>query len=259
MSQPSTEPFDLTQYIMHHVQNSSTWNLPFGQPFNLPNFLSLHSLMLILGAFFLLILFCVFYRKNEVVPTGITNMLEAFVVFIRDKIAINNLGEEDGKKFTPYFCTLFFFILILNLMGKIPLFACATANINVTAALALITFSFMTFGAIKRNGLGGYFRSFVIPGLPLPMLFLVVPLEILGIFTRTFALAVRLFANMIAGHMMTLAFLGLVALFGWLLTPAALLFALFIGLLAILVVFLQAYIFTLLSAIFIGQVYHPKH
>lgn len=258
MSQPGKE-FNLTDYIMHHVQNRTSWDLPFVSPINIPQVLTLHGLMIILAAFFLVLMMCVFYRKDQKVPTGFTNMIESFVVFIRDKIAINNLGDEDGRRFTPFFCTLFFFILILNLMGKIPIFASATGNINVTAALALIIFSFMTLGAIKRNGIVAYCRSFVIPGLPWPMLILVVPLEILGIFTRTFALAIRLFANMIAGHMIAIAFLGLVALFGWFMTPPALLFAVFIGLLEILVVFLQAYIFTLLSAVFIGQMYHPSH
>ncbi len=258
MSQP-VNSFNLEEYILHHVQNRHEWQLPFLPSIHLPAFISLHSLMLFLASAFLILLFCVGYRKDQKVPTGITNLLEAIVLLIRDKIAIENLGEEDGRKFTPFFCTLFFFILLLNLMGLIPIFSTATANFTVTTALALITFSFMTFGAIRKNGIKAYCRSFLVSGVPLPMQLLLLPLEILGVFTRTFALTIRLLANMLAGHMVMLAFFGLVALFGWVMAPPAVLLAVFISLLEVLVVLLQAYIFTLLSAIFIGQMYHPKH
>ncbi len=258
MSTP-TSSFNLEEYILHHLQNSHLWHLPFLPPIDLPGFLTTHGLMLFLASAFLILIFCGLYRKDQTVPTGITNMLEAIVLVIRDKIAIENLGEEDGRKFTPFFCTLFFFILFLNLMGLIPIFSTATANFTVTTALALITFSFMTFGAIRKNGIKAYLRSFLISGIPLPMQILLLPLEILGIFTRVFALTIRLLANMLAGHMVMLAFFGLVALFGWAMAPPAVMLAIFISLLEVLVVVLQAYIFTLLSAIFIGQMYHPKH
>src|SRR3989338_2285135 len=114
------------------------WHLPFLPPVHLPHFITLHGFTVILCALFLIVLFVACYKKNARVPTGITNLLEVFVVFIRDEIAISALGEKDGRKMTPLFCTFFFFILGLNLMGLIPLFATATANINVTAAFALI-------------------------------------------------------------------------------------------------------------------------
>ncbi len=256
MAQPST--FDLSEYIMHHAQNSREWPVPFLPPVHLPSFLTLHAVMLLIGTSLLILIFCGLYRKEQKVPSGFTNLLEAFVLFIRDKIAIANLGEEDGRKFTPFFCTLFFFILILNLMGLIPVFSTATANINVTTALTLIIFSLMTFGAILKNGMKGFASTFFLPNLPLPLQILLLPLEILGLFTRSFALALRLFANMLAGHMVILAFLG-TGLAGWLVAVPSVAMAFFMTLLEVLVVFLQAYIFTLLSAIFIGQMYHPKH
>ncbi|MBF0489045.1 MAG: F0F1 ATP synthase subunit A [Candidatus Omnitrophica bacterium] len=254
----SPHSFQLDQYILRHVMDSHEWHLPFLPPVQLPTFLSLHSLMVILCAVILLVLFCVFYRKNDRVPTGITNLLEVFVQFVRDEIAIPSLGEEDGQKLTPLFCTFFFFILGLNLMGQIPIFSTATANIGVTAPLALITFFLMTFGAIQKNGFGGFLKAFMPAGVPKLIMPFIFFLELLGVFIKTFALMVRLFANMLAGHMVVLALLGLVVLFGAWALPAIVL-AVGISLLEILVVFLQAYIFVLLSAVFIGQMYHPEH
>jgi F-type H+-transporting ATPase subunit a len=250
--------FDLSSYTIHHIANTTEWHLPFLPAIPLPQWLGVHGLMLLIGAGILITLFCVVYRKNDPVPTGWTNALEAFVVFVRDDIAIANLGEEDGRKFTPLFCGYFSFILILNLMGLIPVFSTATANINVTAALALITFSFMTVGAIKKNGIGGFVKAFIPSGVPWPILLLLVPLEFLGLFIKTFALTVRLFANMLAGHIVIVSFLGTVVLLGAFGSPMAVL-ALLIYMLEVLVAFLQAYVFTLLSAIFIGQMYYPEH
>jgi len=199
-----------------------------------------------------------FTIKKKRVPTGITNFLELFVIFIRDEIAVNALGKEDGRKMTPLFCTFFFFILILNLMGLIPIFVTATANINVTAGLALITLSFMIFGAIYKNGVSGFLKAVTPSGVPIPILILLVPIEVLGLFIKAFALTIRLFANMLAGHIVILSLLGLIVLMGFAALPAVLL-ALFINLLEIFIALLQAYIFTLLSAMFIGQTYHPEH
>ncbi|MFA5060057.1 MAG: F0F1 ATP synthase subunit A [Candidatus Omnitrophota bacterium] len=250
--------FNLEQYIMHHVTNAHQWRLPFLPPLELPSFLSLHALMLFFCAAFLIVLFVFCFNKKDRVPHGMTNLLEAFVVFIRDDIAVNCLGEKDGRKMTPLFCTFFFFILGLNLMGLIPLFSTATANVNVTAALALVTLSFMIFGAIYKNGFMGFVKALVPSGVPAPILIILVPIEVLGLFIKTFALTIRLFANMLAGHIVIFALLGLVVLLGFAALPAVVL-ALFIYVVEILVCFLQAYIFTLLSAMFIGQMYHPAH
>ena len=252
-----TEAFNLEHYIMHHVMDGKEWHLPFLPAIKLP-FITLHGLMLVLCAIFLIVLFGVLYNKKERVPTGLTNALEAFVIFIRDDIAIANLGEKDGKAMAPLFCTFFFFILGLNLMGLIPLFAAATANVNVTAALALVTLVCMVGGAIYKNGLIGFLKALAPSGVPAPLLLLLFPIEFLGLFIKTLALTIRLFANMLAGHIVIFALLGLVVMLGvWALPAVGL--AIFISLLEVLVVFLQAYIFTLLSAMFIGQMYHPSH
>jgi F-type H+-transporting ATPase subunit a len=258
MTAANSSAFDLKDYIMHHVQNAPEWELPFFPAVKLPAFLTLHGLMLVLCAVFLIIIFCFLYRKNQRVPTGLTNVLEMMVVFIRDEIAIPSLGPEDGRRFTPLFCTFFFFILGLNLMGMIPVFSTATANVSVTGALAVITFCFMTIGAVLKNGPAGFFKGLMAPGAPGILQFLLVPLEFLGLFIKTVALTVRLFANMLAGHIVILSLLGLVVLLGAAAIPAILLAAL-IAVLEVVVAFLQAYIFTLLSAVFIGHTYHPQH
>ena len=252
------QSFDLSQYINHHILDSYEWNLPFINPIQLPQFLSLHGVMLIIASAIVFLLFVVLYDKKKRVPSGITNLLEVFVIFIRDEIAINGLGEEDGRKMAPLFCTFFFFILVLNLMGLIPVFVTATANVNVTAGLALITLSFMIFGAIYKNVFIGFFKAFTPPGVPAPVLVLLMPIEIMGLFIKAFALTIRLFVNMLAGHIVIFSLIGLVVLMGAVALPAVIL-AVFINLLEILVAFLQAYIFTLLSAMFIGQTYHPEH
>jgi len=252
------QSFDLNSYINHHIMDSHEWRLPFIDPIQLPAFLSLHGVMVIIASLIVFLLFGVLYNKKQRIPTGITNLLEVFVIFIRDEIAVNALGKEDGRKMTPLFCTFFFFILILNLMGLIPIFVTATANVNVTAGLALITLSFMIFGAIYKNGIIGFFKALTPSGVPIPVLFLLMPIEILGLFIKAFALTIRLFANMLAGHIVIFSLIGLVVLMGAVALPAVVL-AVFINLLEILVAFLQAYIFTLLSAMFIGQTYHPEH
>jgi len=250
--------FDLADYIMHHMVNSKEWHLPFFPPIQLPGFLTLHGLMVILCAVFLIVLFCLVYRKHERVPTGITNCLEVFVLFVRDEISIACLGAEGGRKMAPFFCTVFFFILGMNLMGLIPIFATATANINVTAALALITLGFMIFGTIYLNGIKVFFKALMPSGVPGPILVILMPIEFVSLFIKSFALTIRLFANLLAGHIVIFSILGIVVIVGLAALPAILL-ALFIYLLEILVAFLQAYIFTFLSAMFIGQVLVSDH
>ena len=246
-------------YIMHHVGNSDYWHLPglFHIDFEFPTF-SLHALMLVLAALLMVYLFCIRYRHDARVPTGLTNMLEAIVLFVRDDIAINSLGEKDGRRMAHLFLSFFFFILILNLLGLVPIFASATANVNVTGGLACVTLLFMTFGAIYRNGFTGFVKAFVPDGVPWPVLILLLPIEFLGVLLKAFALMIRLFANLLAGHIIISALIGLVVIFGLGALPALGL-AIGIYVLKIVVCFLQAYIFTLLSATFIGQIYHPAH
>jgi F-type H+-transporting ATPase subunit a len=259
MSQTAShEPFQIDQYIMHHVLNSKEWHIPGLPTIHLPGFLSLHGVMVLICAGLLIIVFCFLYDKKARVPSGITNALEAVVQFIRDEIAIRNLGEEDGIKFTPLLCTFFFFILGLNLIGMIPVFSTATANINVTGALASIIFLLLTIGTILRNGFGGFIKALSPAGVPIFVLPIIFLLEVIGILIKPGALMIRLFANMLAGHMVILSLLGLVVMLGALALPAVVL-AVGVSALEIFVAFLQAYIFTLLSAVFIGQMYHPEH
>jgi F-type H+-transporting ATPase subunit a len=159
---------------------------------------------------------------------------------------------------TPLFCSFFFYILIMNLVGLVPCFYAATANINVTGGLASVTLFFMIGGAVYRNGPVAFLKGFVPPGVPWFILLLLVPIEFVGLFIRAMALAIRLFANELAGHLVLFSLLGLLVMYGVWALPAAFM-AVIIFIEEILVAFLQAYIFTLLSAVFIGQRYHPAH
>ncbi len=250
--------FNLDEYIMHHVLNSHEWLLPFASPVPLPGFLTTHALMVFIACAIILLLFLVFYRKNDRVPTGLTNGLEALVVFVRDEVAIPNLGDKDGLQFTPMLCTLFFFILTLNLMGLVPFFSTATSNINVTFSLAFLIFVLLIFGTLARNGFHGIWHALIPLTLPKWLIPFFLVVEIASIIVRSLALMIRLFANMIAGHMVILSFLGLIIIFGWIALPAVFL-AVFIYCLEVFIALLQAYIFILLSAVFIGQMYHPDH
>lgn len=250
--------FKIDEFIMHHLADSHVWHLPFLSPVELPRFLSLHGVMVLLCALMLIILLCVLYKKDQKFPSGLNTLLELFVEFIRDQIAIQAMGKKDGIRLTPLLCTIFFFILGLNLMGLVPLFSTATANLNVTGALACVTLFMLTVGVIWKNGIGGFFKAFVPSGVPAPILLLIVPLEFVGIFIKCFALMIRLFANMLAGHMVIYSLLGLVVMVGWLALPAVFL-AVAISALEVFVAFLQAYIFTILTAVFIGQMMHPEH
>ncbi|MBK8871315.1 MAG: F0F1 ATP synthase subunit A [Elusimicrobia bacterium] len=182
--------------------------------------------------------------------------VESLAVFVRDDIVLPNLGEE-GRAYLPYFLSTFFFILLMNLMGLVPGSATPTGNISVTAALAVCTFFMINVAGVREHGFGGYVKSLVPHGMPVWLLPLMYPIELLGLLTKTFALCIRLFANMIAGHIVILAFLALIFLFEkvWV-APLSVSAALGISLLELFVAFLQAYIFTLLSAIFVGGAVH---
>jgi len=204
--------------------------------------------------------------KGGHVPRGLGAAVESLVLFIRDEVAEPNIGHGDGRKFTPLLCSFFFFILLAALLGLIPGSATATGNISVTLALATVSFLAQQWAGISKYGLAGHFHNLVPPGMPWLLLPIMIPVEILGMFTKPFALTVRLFANMLAGHMVITTLLLLIPLMGqlhWLagvaMTPVSLVLAVFIMLLELLVAFVQAYIFTLLTAIFIGMYAHPAH
>lgn len=259
---------DVSEYIIHHLVNSDSWHpLPgVGVPllgdihlFGIDLGLTLHSLMLIIAGGIVYFLFGFLYKKHSGrAPSGMTNMLEFLVLFVRDEICINYLGEEDGKRLAPFFLNFFFLVLVMNLMGLIPIFSTATANINVTMGLALITLTMMIVGGIGKNGLVGFIHIFLPPGVPKPIYVILFPIEVMGLFIKPFALTMRLYANMLGGHIVIFSLLGLIITFGWFGLPALGL-ALFIFFLELLVAFIQAYVFTMLSAMFVGSMMHPSH
>lgn len=195
--------------------------------------------------------------KNKV-PKGIGNFIEVIVVFIRDEIVLPNMGKE-GLKLLPFFLTVFFFILFANFIGLVPFMAQPTKNINVTTGLALITFSTTQIMGMKKNGVFGYFKGLVPHGVPAFVLPIMIIVEFIGLFTKPFALLMRLFANITAGSIIVLSLIGLIFIMKWAGAVIAVPFALFIYCLEIFVALLQAYIFTMLSTIFINMAMHQEH
>lgn len=216
-----------------------------------------HIVMMWISSGLLLATLPLLARSWPMVPSGSKNLLEVFVIFIRDQVVLPNTGEE-GRPYLPYFLSLFFFILLTNLLGMIPGGATATGNISVTATLALCTFAMINIVGVREHGFVQHMKNFVPHGLPVWLIPLMFPLELIGLVTKSFALCIRLFANMIAGHIVILAFLSLIFLFGSIfIVPASVGAAVGLSLLEIFVCFLQAYIFTLLSSIFVGASLHP--
>lgn len=204
------------------------------------------------------------YRSGQGVtsaPKGMQNAIEPVITFVRDDIAKPNLGPK-YKKYLPYLLTVFFFILINNIFGLLPGAANVSGNIAFTAMLGIISFFVILFSTNKHY----WQHIFWFPGVPLPVKILMMPVELLGVFTKPFALIVRLFANMTAGHIIILSFISLIFIFtemskgaGIGFTPVSIAFAVFIYLIEILVAFIQAYIFTNLTAVFIGGAIGDHH
>ena len=197
-------------------------------------------------------------------PSGFGNGMEALVLYFRNEVIIPNVGP-DGDRFVPFILTLFFFILFANACGLIPYGSTATGNIAVTATLALITFVVVEIAGMREQGIGYLSTIFYWPhdvpfGVKSWMTFIMTPVEIVGKFTKPFALAIRLFANMTAGHVVLLALIGLIFTFqSYIIAPAPLAMAVGISLLELFVSVLQAFIFALLSAVFIGQIRTASH
>ncbi|MBP6671869.1 MAG: F0F1 ATP synthase subunit A [Bacteroidetes bacterium] len=209
---------------------------------------------MLFAAFLLTVGLIIAARKNtkNKVPKGFGNLVEVLVVFVRDEIVLPNMGKG-GLKYLPYLLTNFFFILIMNLLGLFPWGASATGNINVTAGLAIIAFFMIQFSAIRAQGLG-HFIAHLTGGTHWAMWPIMVPIEFLGLFIKPFALCIRLFANMTAGHIVILALIGLIFIFqnafvGLVSVPLAVA----VNLLELFVALVQAYIFTMLTAIFMGM------
>jgi len=189
-------------------------------------------------------------RKRRV-PTGIGNLIEIIIVFIREEIVLPNMGQE-GMKYISYLLTTFFFILTMNLLGLIPYGVSSTGNISITAGLAIVAFCMIQVAAIRKQGFRNYLAHLT-GGVHWALWPILIPIEIIGLFTKPFALCIRLFANMTAGHLVLVSLAGLIFMFrSYAIAPASVLFMLGINLLEFLVALLQAFIFTILTALFMG-------
>ncbi|MFW6089295.1 MAG: F0F1 ATP synthase subunit A, partial [Gemmatimonadota bacterium] len=274
-----------TEAMMHHIVDSReieffgwTWHLPEWESFHLgPLEIDMsptkHTVFLWIAALLTILTMWIAARRFsrdegvEEAPKGFLNFFEVFYVYLRDDVALSNIGRG-GERFVPYVVTLFFFILYANLLGLVPYGATATSNIMVTGALAIISLVIVEAAGFAALGAKGYLGTiFYVPkGLPawmVPiMLVIMTPVEIIGKLAKPFALAVRLFANMTAGHFVILALLGLIltyggaSVIGGFSVVGALALGLFVMFLEIFVAFLQAYIFTILTAVFIGLIRH---
>jgi len=232
-----------------------------GMPISLDLSITRHLVFLWLACILLFIVVRKAAKVNSksLVPKGIGNFIEVLVVYIRDEIVLPTIGEA-GRKMLPFFLTIFFFILFCNFLGLFPYSSTATGNISVTAGLAIIAFFMIQISGIKKNGFFGYFKGLIPHGIPVALLPIMIVVEFLGLFTKPFALCIRLFANMTAGHVIILSLLGLIFVFKTaLVSPISIAFSLFIYLLEILVALIQAYIFTILSALFTGMAVHQEH
>ncbi|TRZ66592.1 ATP synthase F0 subunit A [bacterium] len=216
--------------------------------------------MMIVSSLLLIIVLlkAAFSNSKNKVPRGVGNFIETIIVFIRDEIVIPNMGK-DGIKMLPFFLTIFFFILFANFVGLVPFMAQPTKNINVTAGLALITFSTTQIMGVKKNGFLGYFKGLVPHGVPAFVLPIMIIVEFIGLFTKPFALLMRLFANITAGSIIILSLISLIFIMNYAGILIAVPFSIFIYCLEIFVALLQAYIFTMLSVIFINMAMHQEH
>lgn len=199
------------------------------------------------------------YKKSEDnIPSGIASFLEPLIVFVRDEIARPMIGETKYKKYMPYLLTVFFFIWLNNIFGLIPFLngANLSGNIAFTMVLAVFTFIITTV-----SGNSNYWKHiFWMPGVPVPMKIFLMPIEIIGMFTKPISLMIRLFANITAGHIIILALMSLIFIFEtvWV-SPVSVLFSMFITVIEIVVTAIQAYIFTILSALYFGMATEEAH
>jgi F-type H+-transporting ATPase subunit a len=282
---PEEGGFDIRDMILHYMVDSDKWEfmwwtvyLPQFEPVQIGpvaiNFsITKHVLFMLFAAVLVALLLIPSARRAqrqraggaEQGPRGAANVVEAFILFLRDEVAKPNVGHH-GERFYPYIISVFFFILMCNLLGLVPWGTSPTANISVTAALALITFVTVEAAGMRELGFAQWSRTiFYAPAgttgiIKWIMLVIMTPVEIMGKLTKPFALAIRLYANMTAGKAVMLALTGLLTAAAmanvlWV-APATILMAVGIMLLKIFVAFLQAYIFAMLSSVFIGLIRH---
>lgn len=266
------EKFDFA-HLLDHMKDSREIEFPGGHfefPLHLPTVeiagitfdftITKHVFFLLLSALVLVLIAVSAARQNKknLVPRGLGNLMEVFVVFMRDEVVLPNMGKA-GLRYMPYVLSTFFFILIMNLVGLIPYGASATSNVSVTAGLAVIAFIMIQLAAIRAQGLKHYLAH--LTGGVHPVLWpIMIPIEVLGLFTKPFALCIRLFANMTGGHIVILSLIGLIFLFrSWTIAPVPVIFVLGINMLELFVAFLQAYVFTMLTSLFMGLGIQAAH
>lgn len=250
---------DVAKTISHHILDHD-WGVFWGGV-HLP--ITTHSVTILSVSIILLIGLTLIARRGQSrAGRLLTTLAEEYVTFIRDGMVVPNMGQE-GHAFMPYFCTLFLFILGVNLAGMIPEMKTATSNISVTAALALCSGGLVLYSGLKFHGPIGFLKGFVPSGTPGWLVPLIFPLEVVSLIIKVCVLAIRLFANMLSGHMVLICLLLIIFIVGNMhiaagagsLIPAMGL-EIFMTCLELLVAFLQAYVFTLLTAIFAGSVIH---
>ncbi len=255
-------------YVLHHekiykTDAAGTLTEHDGHPTN-PNLLLDFSItkgvftMLLIA----LLMFLLFrslgssYSKNGGVAAGAGRFFEPIVLFIRDEIAIPNIGERHYKKYMSHLLTVFFFIWFLNVVGMTPFGINVTGNISVTFGLAIVTFIITTFTAKKDYWL----HMIWMPGVPVPMKIILAPIELIGAIIKPFSLMIRLYANMFAGHLVLMSLIGMMFVFkSWIGSPLTFLLSFIISLIEILVTLLQAYIFTMLTALYFGAAVEEHH
>jgi len=196
------------------------------------------------------------YTKNGGISSGFGRLFEPIVIYIRDEIAIPNIGEKHYKRYMSYLLTIFFFVWFLNIFGLTPLGINVTGNIAITFGLAVITFVITNLTANKNY----WGHIFWMPGVPLPMKIILAPIELLGVIIKPFSLMIRLYANIFAGHVVLMSLIGLMFIFkSWLGSSLSFMLSFAISTIEILVALLQAYIFTMLSALYFGSAVEEHH
>jgi F-type H+-transporting ATPase subunit a len=254
----------IASHIFHHVQDQTVVPLGFwaGNRYIRLD-ITKHVINMWIAAGILLIVVGLGARKRALIPKGGYNLLESLVMFIRDEISVKNIGHH-ADLYTPYLCSAFFFILFMNISGLLPIpawrgfpgISTATGNLSVTVVLALFTFVFTQIAGMRAQGVVGYWAHLVPGGVPKALWPLMFVIEFFGLFTKPFALTVRLFANMVAGHIVIFFLIALTLFISVYVAPVSVAFALGIFLLELFVALVQAYVFTILSALFIGMTQH---
>ncbi len=248
---------DISGTLFHHILNGRSMDLfPGVPPVKLPFGITVHQLMLFIAVSLVVILFALAARNKSVKPRGVKSLAEVVILFVRDDIVYPVMGEETGDKWLSFFISLFTFLFTVNIIGLIPAFKTATGNINVTTAMAVIVFVLTFAVGFKELGVTGFFKNMYPEGVALPIGIFVMILEIIGLFTKS--IVFRLFANMFAGHLAILSFLILIFVISPFFSIVSIPFAVFTYVLEVLVALLQAFVFTLLSCIFISMASTPE-